>query len=61
MHTTAVTFLTSAGGFAKPLRTAISAFVIQLTASSAALRAGIASASWASQSYLMALASSAIF
>jgi len=45
MHTTAVTFFTSAGGFARPLRTAISAFVIQLTASSAALRAGIASAS----------------
>jgi len=61
MHTTIVTFLTSGGGLPRPFRTAISAFVIQLTASSAALRAGMASASFVSQSILIALASSAIF
>jgi hypothetical protein len=61
MHTTAVTFLTSGGGFAKPLRIAISALVMQLTASSAAFSAGIASANCYSQSTLIALASSAIF
>jgi len=61
MHTTAVTFLTSGGGLAKPLRIAISAFVIQLTASSAALSAGMASANCYSQSVLIAFASSAIF
>jgi len=61
MHTTAVTFFTSGGGLAKPLRIAISAFVIQFTASSAALRAGMASANCCSQSTLIALASSAIF
>jgi len=60
IHTTIVTFFTSGGGLPKPLSTAISPFVIQLTASSAALRAGIASASWASQSVLIALASSAM-
>jgi hypothetical protein len=61
MHTTEVTRPTAGGGFEKPFNTAISPLVIQLTASSAALRAGIASASYSSQSTLMAFASSAIF
>jgi len=44
MHTTLVTFFTSGGGFPNPFSTAISPLVIQLTASSAALRAGRAAA-----------------
>jgi hypothetical protein len=61
MHTTEVTRTTDGCGFAIPLSSAISPFLIQLTASSAALRAGIASANSFSQSVLIALASSAIF
>ena len=61
MHTTDVTSTTDGWGLAIPLSSAISPFLIQLTASSAALRAGIASASSFSQSVLIALASSAIF
>jgi len=45
MHTTDVTITTSPGGLARPFNTAISPFWIQLTASSAALRAGRAAAS----------------
>jgi hypothetical protein len=60
MHTTYVTSLTSAGGLASFFRIAISFPVIHLTASSAALSAGRASASYVSQSTLIALASSAI-
>ena len=60
MHTTLVTFLTSGGGFPKPLSTAISPLVIQLTASSAALSAGRAADNSVSQSTLIAFASAAI-
>ena len=56
-----VTNFTSGGGLANFLRIAISPGVIHLTASSAALRAGSASANYVSQSVLIALASSAIF
>ena len=61
MQTTEVTKTTDGWGFAIPLSSAISPFLIQLTASSAAFKAGIASASSFSQSVLIALASSAIF
>ena len=61
MQTTDVTSTTSFGGVAIPLSWAISPLVIQLTASSAALRAGKAAANYVSQSVLMAFASSAIF
>jgi hypothetical protein len=61
MQTTYVTRATAGGGFEKPFSTAISPLVIQLTASSAAFKAGMASASCYSQSVLISFASSAIF
>lgn len=60
IHTTYVTRTTDGCGLAIPLSSAISPFLMQLTASSAALSAGIASASSFSQSVLIALASFAI-
>lgn len=60
MQTTLVTMTTSAGGFARPFKIAISPFWIQFTASSAAFNAGIAEANYVSQSTLIAFASSAI-